>query len=149
MSRPASLRAALLGGAFLVLAACSSGRDQNQDPVPPPWPEAGAPQRLKVLAEDLQTYLSETGKLPTNLTVMDEVHLSAGGPYTGIDYVYHPAGIAFLRDGWRLIAVDDRRAEAGKVWCLVRPAVRVASAPRFRVVLVTLAELRESAVSQP
>ncbi len=149
MSCRAALRAALLTGVFLILAACSGGRDPSQDPVPPPWPEAGAPQRLKVLAEDLQTYLAETGKLPATLTVMDEVHLSTGGPYAGIDYVYHPAGIAFLRDGWRLLAVDDRRAEAGKVWCLVRPAVRVASAPRFRVVLVTLAELRESAASQP
>jgi hypothetical protein len=146
----AHLRTACCATVLLTLVACSSSRpDLSKDPIPPPWPEAGAPQRLLILAEDLQTYLAETGRLPTTLTVMDDVHLAKGGPYADLGYVYHPAGIAFLRDGWRLIAVDDRRAEAGKVWCVVRPAVRVASSPRFRIVLVTVAELRESAAGEP
>ena len=131
----------------LLLTACG-GRDTAQDPLPPPWPETGAPERLRVLAEDLQTYLAETGKMPTTLALMDEVHLSVGGPYQQVRYAYHPAGIAFLRDGWRLIIADDRRAEPGKIWCLVRPPVRVANAPRFRVVLVTVAELRETVASE-
>lgn len=149
MNRRAPL---LLSAGILLLGAlvgCSGGRDQSKDPIPPPWPEAGAPERLTNLAGDLQGYMAETGRLPTTLTTMDEVHLASGGPYDKSRFVYHPAGIAFLRDGWRLIAIDDRRVEPGKVWCIVRPAVRVLSAPRFRVVLITVAELRESATTAP
>ena len=143
----AAIRPFLCLLAILLVVGCSSGRDTNKDPIPPPWPEAGAPERLMILAEDLQVYLAETGRLPSKLTIMDDVHLAVGGPYDQTRFNYHPAGLAFLRDGWRLIAIDDRRAEPGKVWCLVRPAVRVMSAPRFRVVLISVAELRESAVA--
>jgi hypothetical protein len=136
-------RLLLLLLAVVVLTAC--GRDTANDPLPPPWPEENAPERLRLLADDLQLYLAETGKMPTTLTVMDDVHLSAGGPYAKARFAYHASGIAFLRDGWRLVAVDDRRNAPGKIWCVVRPPVRVANAPRFRVVLITLAELRETA----
>ena len=126
----------------LLLAGC--GRDTANDPLPPPWPEADAPERLRTLAYDLQVYQAETGRLPTTLTTMDTMHLSTGGPYTDRRFAYHSAGIAVLRDGWRLVAVDDRRAEPGRVWCIVRPPVRVANAPRLRVVLISVAELRET-----
>ena len=128
---------------FLALAACAD-RDAANAPLASPWSEDGAPARLQHLAHDLEIYLGETGRMPATLATMDALHLSTGGPYTTNRYAYHGAGIALLRDGWRVVAIDDRRAEPGRVWCVIRPAVRVARAPRFRVVLVTIAELRET-----
>jgi hypothetical protein len=79
------------------------------------------------------------------MSQLDRSGLITGGPYADKGYAYHPSGIGVLRDGWRVVAADDRVREVDRVWCVVRPPVRVTGTPGLRVVLVPMPELRQAA----
>lgn len=137
----------LIALSVLILTGCKDERAQSQDPLAPPWPEENAPARLRTLADDLQAFQTATGHLPKILADLDHSGLATGGPYSTLNYAYHPSGIGILRDGWRLVAADDRKCEEHKIWCVVRPPVRIRNLPAFRVTLIPMIELREAAAS--
>jgi hypothetical protein len=135
----------LLTASILLCAGCGDeARPAGQASL---WTEAGAPDDLLTLLDDLQAYQTTTGHLPSDLTQLDLTRLATGGPYAQRGYAYRPAGIGVLREGWRVIAADDRRRDPQRVWCLVRPPARLTGQPSMRAVLVPLGELREAAVA--
>lgn len=131
--------------ALLALAGCGDSRGARKEAQPPPWPEQGAPDALHSLSEDLLAYQATLGRLPKDMLQLDRSGLITGGPYATKGYVYHPSGIGVLRDGWRVVAADDRIREQDRVWCVVRPPVRISGTPGLRVVLVPMPELRQAA----
>ncbi len=133
---------ALILPLLVLLAGCGGQRDADQDPQLPPWPEEGAPEQLQVLAEDLLSYQGTLGRLPNDLAMLDRSGLTAGGPYATHKYAYHPAAIGVLKDGWRVVLADDQLRQSDRLWCIVRPPVRVSGLPGLRVVHVPLDELR-------
>ena len=142
---------ALLAGvlACLAIGGCvtENSRGGTREPVPALWPEAGAPDALLSLADDLAACQAATGRLPDSLDRLDHAGLASGGPYAGRAYAYHPTSIGVLREGWHVLVADDRVREADKVWCVVRPPIRLSGTPALRVVLVPVIELREAAAS--
>lgn len=134
----------LLFPLLLLLAGCAESRPEKtvMDPL---WPEKGAPDILHALGEDIAAFQSATGRMPDSLAVLDQSGIATGGPYAKQAFAYHPAGIGVLREGWRVVAADDRVRTQSKVWCVIRPPVRMSNAPSLRVVEVPLVELREAA----
>lgn len=146
-----TVRTALLTLLALAAAGCVAGRPGGGAVAPgdvaAPWPEAGAPDALHALADDLQAYRTAIGRWPDSLADLDAAALATGGPYAANGYAYHPTGLGVLRGGWRVMLVDDRLREAGGAWCLVRPPVHVTGSARLRPALVPLAALREAAAA--
>ena len=149
-----SARLALLLAAALALSGCWVDADRperrSRQGLASPWPEDGAPTALLALADDLEAFAATGNALPAALSELDRANLATGGPYSGAKaraYVYHPAGIGVLKDGWRILAADDRTREPGGVWCVVRPPVRVSGTPALRVVRVPLPELEVAAAN--
>jgi hypothetical protein len=138
------LLAAAAAGALL-LAACGEDTRQSRATLACPWPTHEAPPALAALADDLAAYQAALGHPPADLAQLDRSGLVTAGPHAGLAYVYHPAGIGMLRDGWRVVAVDDRRREQARFWCVLRPPVRVSGSPALVAALVSKAELREAA----
>jgi hypothetical protein len=130
----------------LLLVACGDKREKQASQVSP-WPDDGAPSVMLALAEDIAAYTAVTGHLPNELVAIDAAGLSTAGPYADHAYAYHPAGIGILREGWRVLAADDRMREAGKVWCVVRPPAVLRSPSALRVVQVPMPELRDAAAA--
>lgn len=131
----------------LLLAGCISESRQPRAALESPWPEQGAPNVLRQLADDLGACQAATGRLPATLAQLDHSGIAIGGSYATAAYAYHPTAIGVLRDGWRVVAADDRVRKADQVWCVVRPPVRVNGTPSLRVVLVPMIELREAAAA--
>jgi len=131
----------------LLLGGCGDERAAKEDPQKPPWPEAGAPDALHALAEDLLAYQGALGRLPNDLALLDRSGLISGGPYATTGYAYHPTGIGVLKDGWRVMVADDQLRQPDRLWCLVRPPVRVSGRPGLRVVQIPLDELRAAAAT--
>ena len=77
-----------------------------------PWNTRQAPDAMAALADDLGAYLAARNRLPTDLGELDRSGLGSGG-HAAHAYAYHPAGLGILREGWRVVAVDDRRREEG------------------------------------
>lgn len=145
-------RQSLIAVVFLCLMAvmftgCGDERTAQEDPQKPPWPEQGAPDALHALAEDLLAYQGALGRLPNDLALLDRSGLISGGPYAMKGYAYHPTGIGVLKDGWRVMVADDRLRQPDRLWCIVRPPVRVSGRPGLRVVQIPLDELRISAAT--
>lgn len=138
---------ALAGACLMPLTGCITENARSGEAVVSPWPEEGAPDELRALAEDLAACQATAGRMPDSLTVLDRSGVATGGPYASHGYAYHPAGIGILHDGWRVVAADDRIRSAKRVWCVVRPPVRVSGSPVMRVVLVPMIELREAAAA--
>ena len=132
---------------FFVLGCGDDRAAKKEDPQRPPWPEEGAPAALHDLAEDMLTYQGTLGRLPNDLAMLDRSGLISGGPYAKIGYAYHPTGIGVLKDGWRVMVADDRLRQADRLWCIVRPPVRVTGLPGLRIVQIPLDELRAAAAS--
>ena len=132
---------------FLFLLSCGDQRSTKKDVQKPPWPETGAPDELVALAEDLLAYQTSLGRLPNDLKILDRSGLITGGPYAIKSFVYHPAGIGVLRDGWRVMAADDRVRNPDRLWCVVRPPVRVSGSPPLRVVNIPIDELNTAAAA--
>ncbi len=130
---------------LLLFAGCASEREKG--PMDPLWPEKGAPDILMALADDLVAYQSAVGRFPDTLATLDVSGMRTGGPYASHAFAYHPAGIGVLKEGWRVMVVDDRMRTENKVWCVVRPPVRLSSAPAMRVVQVPMGELRAAAAA--
>ena len=126
---------------------CGNQRVAIEDPQKPPWPEQGAPDVLQALAEDLLAYQAALGRLPNDLPLLDRSGLISRGPYAAKGYAYHPAGIGVLKEGWRVLVADDQLRQPDRLWCIVRPPVRVSGRPGLRVVQIPLDELRASAAS--
>jgi len=142
------MRLTVLALVLLLAAGCiDESRQRTGATLPSPWPEAGAPVELLALSDDLGACQAATGKLPLQLAQLDGSGVATGGPYAAATYAYHPTGIGVLRDGWRVLAADDRVRTAEQVWCIVRPPVRVNGTPALRVVLVPVIELREAAAA--
>lgn len=139
------LLAALLG--LALLAGCVTEGRERHVAIPSPWPETDAPAAMAALAEDIAAFQATTGAMPDTLAAIDRLRISTRGPYAGLGYAYHPAGIGILREGWRVIAADDRVRTAGTVWCVVRPPVQVRNGAALRVVQVPMPELRDAAAS--
>ncbi len=138
------LTLALLGS----LCACVTEGGQDRKPeLKVPWPQVGAPAEFESMAEDLMAFQAVTGSLPLNLGQLDRAHLGSGGPYATHAYAYHPSGIGILRDGWCVLAVNDRilPKEEGFLWTVLRPPVHVQGTPTLRVAKVALAELKQAA----
>jgi hypothetical protein len=129
----------------LFLTGCGDNRAEKKDVQTPPWPEKDAPNELIALSEDLFAYQTTMGRLPNDLGILDRSGLTTSGPYAQNSYVYHPTGIGVLRDGWRVMVSDDRKRVPDRLWCIVRPPVRVIGLPALRVVLIPLDELRSAA----
>jgi hypothetical protein len=129
----------------LLLTGCITDGESRAKPAEVPWPEADAPAELHRLADDLGSYQAAVNRLPADLRALDGSGLTTGGPYAVHGYVYHPSGIGVLRDGWRVMLADDQVRIAGRVWCIVRPPVRVGGAPSLLVVSVPVIELRDAA----
>ncbi len=145
---PSGLHAMLLLVAMGFLSACSSSAVRQDDPLAPPWTEQGAPARLTRLVEDLSAFQQATNRMPRDLAELTRSGLgnqADGKPMP--NFAYHPANLAVLRDGWRVVAVDDRRDEDSRAWCVVRAPVRLGGEPLLRVVLVPLGELRLAVVA--
>lgn len=140
-------RAIAILACVLVLAGCVAESRPRSAPLQSPWPEAGAPDALRRLADDLGACQAATGRLPANLAQLDGSGIAGGGPYAGIGYAYHPTAIGVLRDGWRVVVADDRVRSKDQVWCIVRPPVRSGGSPPLRVALVPMIELREAAAA--
>jgi hypothetical protein len=132
---------------FLFLLSCGDQRSTKKDVQVPPWPEQNAPDVLVALAEDLLAYQTSLGRLPNDLKILDRSGLITGGPYATKSFVYHPAGIGVLRDGWRVMAADDRVRNPDRLWCVVRPPVRVSGSPPLRVVNIPIDELNTAAAA--
>jgi hypothetical protein len=145
--RPRPVALALLMLAAVLGGGCGDARSERKDPQQPPWPEAGAPDELHALAEDLLAYQGTLGRLPNDLALLDRSGLINGGPYAGKGYAYHSTGIGVLKDGWRVMVADDRLRQPDRLWCVVRPPVRVSGLPGLRVVHVPMDELRLAAAS--
>ncbi|MCK6491378.1 MAG: hypothetical protein L6R48_24270 [Planctomycetes bacterium] len=141
--RPLLMAAAAAGA--LLLAACGEDARKDRAALACPWPTHDAPPALAALADDLAAYQSALGHPPADLSQLDRSGLVTAGPHAGFAYAYHPAGIGMLRDGWRVVAVDDRRREQARFWCVLRPPVRVSGSPALVAALVSKAELREAA----
>jgi len=131
----------------LLLGGCGDERAAKEDPQKPLWPEAGAPDALHALAEDLLAYQGALGRLPNDLALLDRSGLISGGPYATTGYAYHPTGIGVLKDGWRVMVADDQLRQPDRLWCVVRPPVRVSGRPGLRVVQIPLDELRAAAAT--
>jgi hypothetical protein len=130
------------------IVGCGDDRGaKKEDPQRPPWPEEGAPAALHDLAEDMLAYQGTLGRLPNDLAMLDRSGLVSGGPYAKIGYAYHVTGIGVLKDGWRVMVADDRLRQADRLWCIVRPPVRVSGLPGLRVVQIPLDELRAAAAT--
>jgi len=132
---------------FLSFLSCGDQRSTKKDVQVPPWPEINAPDEMMSLAEDLLAYQASLGRLPNDLKILDRSGLVTGGPYAAKSYVYHPAGIGVLRDGWRVMAADDRVRNPDRLWCVVRPPVRVSGSPPLRVVNIPMDELNSAAAA--
>ena len=145
--RQGLLAAVLLCLVALLSIGCGDQRTTKEDPQKPPWPEAGAPDALHALAEDLLAYQGTLGRLPNDLALLDRSGLISGGPYAKKGYAYHPTGIGVLKDGWRVMLADDHLRQPDRLWCIVRPPVRVSGRPGLRVVQIPLDELRASAAT--
>lgn len=131
----------------LVISGCGEDRTAKEDPQKPPWPEAGAPDQLHALAEDLLAYQNALGRLPNDLAILDRSGLISGGPYASKGYAYHPTGIGVLKDGWRVMVADEQMRMPDRLWCVVRPPVRVNGRPGLRIVQIPLDELRAAAAT--
>lgn len=129
----------------ILLGGCGDERDEAHNRAQAPWPEEGAPDALRALADDLLAYQRVNRRMPTALADLDSSGVSTGGPYAAKGYAYHASGIGVLRDGWRVVAADDRVREQDRVWCVLRPAVRINGLPGLRVALVPITELRQAA----
>jgi hypothetical protein len=130
------------------MVGCGDDRGaKKEDPQRPPWPEEGAPAALHDLAEDMLAYQGTLGRLPNDLAMLDRSGLVSGGPYAKIGYAYHVTGIGVLKDGWRVMVADDRLRQADRLWCIVRPPVRVSGLPGLRVVQIPMDELRAAAAT--
>ena len=132
---------------FFILGCGDDRATKKEDPQRPPWPEEGAPAALHDLAEDMLAYQGTLGRLPNDLAMLDRSGLISGGPYAKIGYAYHPTGIGVLKEGWRVMVADDRLRQADRLWCIVRPPVRVTGLPGLRIVQIPLDELRAAAAS--
>lgn len=142
------LRFALIVLFALCTAGCvTEGRAQRPTVLPEEWSEADAPDALRLLADDLGACQAATGRLPATLAQLDRSGLASGGPYAALAYAYHPSGIGVLRDGWRVLAADDRVRAPDQVWCVLRAPVRLSGAPALRVVRIPVIELREAAAA--
>lgn len=131
---------------LLVFAGCVA-ESRPRATLESPWPETRAPAELRALADDLGAVQAATGRLPATLAQLDGSGIATGGPYANARYAYHPTAIGVLRDGWRVLAADDRVRDPDHVWCVVRPPVRTGGSPPLRVVLVPMIELREAAAA--
>lgn len=140
------LRSTVILACFL-LSGCIAENQARSTPLQSPWPESGAPEALRVLADDLGACQAATGRLPAGLAQLDSSGIASGGPYGGSGYAYHPTAIGILRDGWRVVVADDRLRTKDQVWCIVRPPVRSGGSPPLRVVLVPMIELRDAAAA--
>jgi hypothetical protein len=147
MRMPANMMLGVIGILCLSFLSCGDQRSTKKDVQIPPWPELDAPNDLLSMAEDLLAYQSSMGRMPNDLNILDRSGLSTAGPYAAKAYVYHPAGIGVLRDGWRVMAADDRIRNPDRLWCVVRPPVRVIGLPPLRVVNVPIDELSAAAAS--
>lgn len=138
----------ILSAIALLLSGCGDDRSvRKEDPQKPPWPEQGAPDALQALADDLLAYQHTFGRLPNDLGLLDRSGAISGGPYATKGYAYHPAGIGVLREGWRVMVADSAMRQPDRLWCVVRPPVRVNGLPGLRVVEVPLDELRAAAAT--
>ncbi len=144
---PSLMMLGLTGIICLSFLSCGDQRSTKKDVQIPPWPETDAPNDLLSMAEDLLAYQTSMGRMPNDLKILDRSGLSTAGPYGAKAYVYHPAGIGVLRDGWRVMAADDRIRNPDRLWCVVRPPVRVIGLPALRVVNVPIDELSAAAAS--
>jgi hypothetical protein len=143
-----TLGLALIGIVYcLLLVGCGDDRSHAKDLQKPPWPEENSPTDLQALAEDLVAFQTTMGRLPMNLGILDRSGLITGGPYSAKQYVYHPAGLGVLREGWRVMAADDRMRQPDRLWCVVRPPVRVIGYAPLRVVAIPLDELDSAAAA--
>jgi hypothetical protein len=131
----------------LLLIGCGEDRAVKEDPQKPPWPEMGAPDDLHALSEDLLAYQNALKRLPNDLALLDRSGLISGGPYATKGYAYHPTGIGVLRDGWRVMVADNHFRQVDRLWCIVRPPVRVSGRPGLRIVQIPLDELRAAAAT--
>lgn len=131
----------------LLLVGCGEQRMTKEDSQKPPWPEEGAPDALHALAEDLLAYQAALKRMPNDLVLLDRSGLISGGPYADKGYAYHPTGIGVLKDGWRVMVADSTLRQPDRLWCVVRPPVRVAGLPGLRVVHVPMDELRAAAAT--
>ncbi len=147
VARPNLLAAVLLLVIAWLLVGCGEDRAKKEDPLKPPWPEQGAPDDLHALAEDLLAYQGALGRLPNDLALLDRSGLVSGGPYATKHYAYHPTGIGVLKDGWRVMVADEQLRQPDRLWCVVRPPVRVNGRPGLRVVQIPLDELRIAAAT--
>lgn len=130
-----------------ILCACvTEGETARKPKLEVPWPHDNPPADFESLADDLMAFQGATGSLPLDLRQLDRARLSAGGPYAGRAYAYHPSGIGILRDGWCVMAVNDRilPGEEGRLWAILRPPVRIQDMPTLQVAQVTLAELAQA-----
>jgi len=112
-----------------------------------PWPQDGAPSNMTLMAEDLMTFQAATNALPLNLAQLDRSHLgSAKEPYAARGYLYQPSGLGVLREGWRVLAVNDRVlvGQDGHLWAVLVTPVRLHGAPTLQVAKVSLTELEEA-----
>lgn len=128
-----------------ILGGCGDDRDSSRIGSQAPWPEEGAPDALHTLADDLLAYQRVNRRMPVDLAMLDASGLATGGPYAKQGYAYHPTGIGILREGWRVVVADDRVRQAGKVWCVLRPPVRINGQAGLHVALVPVADLSEAA----
>jgi hypothetical protein len=144
---PRSALFLLLVSALFLVTGCGNERSTREDPQKPPWPEQGAPDDMHALAEDLLAYQSALKRMPNDLAILDRSGLISGGPYATKGYVYHPTGIGVLKDGWRVIVADSALRQPDRLWCVVRPPVRVSGLPGMRVVQIPLDELHAAAAT--
>ncbi len=149
MRRPAACLVAGLALCLLgPLPACVTEGEQARKPeVKVPWQQTGAPPDMEALAEDLMTFQAVTKNLPQTLKQLDQARLGTGGPYATRAYAYHPAGVGILREGWCVLAVNDRilPKEDGYVWTVLRAPVHIQGTPTLQVGKVSLAELKQAA----
>ncbi len=141
----AALAILLMASVALMLGGCGDdARDSRGGPMLP-WPEENAPSALVALSNDLLAFQARAGRNPNELAELDRTGQAGGGPYAGIGYAYHPAGLGVLPGGWRIVAADDRIREANQVWCVLRPPTNGRTFAALRVALVPMPLLRDAA----
>jgi hypothetical protein len=131
-----------------MLAGCVTEGENRKPKLNVPWPQDNMPSNMDALAEDLMAFQGMTGSLPLDLRQLDRAHVgTAGAPHASRGYAYHPAGIGVLRDGWCVMAVNDRilPREEGQAWAVLRPPVRIQGEPTLVVARVPMAELTQAA----
>lgn len=104
------------------------------------------PQQMQDISGDLLRYHAEHRILPAALEVLMEEQIVTPERFEQLpDYLYHPRGLAELRDGRVVVLVDSEVRIEGHAWCIVREPSGAPRTIQLNVTPIALSELSANA----